>query len=261
MGPVPVRMERFGSSFVEIRDTGVRSEAGGTPLRRCPDWPGGWGSPPFNKEDRLESPYFNNLLDFVSQDERYNREMHKAKMEFEGFAGPIYETDRSYDARINSFHNWYILDRPLESKRITPLQYYLEYNANSLPEDDLRHYSELVDNLHALFEVARHGREGIRVRDLLTGKKYDIGGAEQAQSLDKGVLFNSRIFRHEGACYFSNYFLLHPGAVAKEIRDRAKGLRKGHGDPKAFLFQLVLFQSRYDQYRQMEPRKIYRFDD
>ena len=212
------------------------------------------------KEDRLESPHFNNLLQFVAQEKRYNNELKIAKEEFEKFAGAIFETDRSYDARINSFHNWYILDRPLQGRRKTPLEYFLEFNANSLSKKELINYQELKDNIHSLFELVKIPRGKTLVRDLATGKKYEIADSAQTDYMDKGALFNSRIFRHDGAYYFSNYFLLHPAAVWKQVKKQARRVRKAKEDSTPFLFLLVLFQSRFDQYKQMEPAKIYRFD-
>lgn len=208
----------------------------------------------------MESPYFNNILQLIASDERYNREMTLAKQEFEAFAGPIHETDRSYDARINSFHNWYILDRPLASHGVTPLNYFIEYNANTLAERELTHYRELRANLHSVFELVKPLEGRTRLRDLVTGKKYDVEGTEHTQFVDRGALFNSRLFRHGQAHYLSNYVLMHPGAVYRLIRAEARKVRKARGDPKGFLFRLVLYQSRYDQYKQMEPRNIYRFD-
>jgi hypothetical protein len=207
----------------------------------------------------LESPYFNAILHFVAQDERYNKEMAVAKEEFERFAGPIFETDRSFDARINSFHNWYILDRPLASRGITPLRYFLDYNANSLPPHELKGYQELEQNLHSVFELVRSTEDGTRVRDLLSGKRYEVAGEEVTRFIDKGALFSTRLFKHDERYYFSNYVLLHPAQVTRQIKGETKKLRKARGDPKGFLFQLVLFQSRWDQYKQMDVKNIYRF--
>lgn len=207
----------------------------------------------------MESSYFNSVLQVIAQDERYNREMSLAKEEFEAIVGPIYETDRTYDARINSFHNWYILDRPLRAQGITPLDYFIDYNANSLPLNELTHYRELRDNLHSVFAVTKFLPAHTRLRDLMTGRKYDIEGTEPTEFLDRGALFNTRIFRHGRAYFLSNYLLLHPSAVTKLIRAEARKLRKSKQDPKEFLFRLVLYQGRFDQYKQMEPRNIYRF--
>ena len=208
----------------------------------------------------MESPYFNNILQLIASDERYNREMTLAKQEFEAFAGPIHETDRSYDARINSFHNWYILDRPLASHGVTPLNYFIEYNANSLPERELTHYRELRANLHSVFELVKRLPGRTRLRDLVTGTRYDVEGNEHTQFVDRGALFNSRIFRHGKAHYLSNYVLMHPPSVSKRIWEESRKVRKAKEDPKGFLFRLVLYQSRFDQYKQMNPNNIYRFD-
>ena len=207
----------------------------------------------------MESPYFNSLLNHVAQDERYNSEMSVAKEEFEAVVGPIYETDRTYDARINSFHNWYILDRPLRSQGVTPLNYFIDYNANSLPDSELTHFRELRANVHSVFQLVKFLPDRTRVRDLVTGKRYDVEGTQHTQFLDKGALFNSRVFRHGTAFYTSNYFLLHPPVVAKLIRAEVKRLKKAKADARDLLFRLVLYQGRFDQYKQMEPRNIYRF--
>lgn len=207
----------------------------------------------------MESPYFNNVLHFIAQDERYNSEMSLAKEEFEAIVGPIYETDRTYDARINSFHNWYILDRPLQSHGVTPLNYFIDYNANTLAENELTHYRELRGNLHSVFEVVKFLPGKTRLRDVVARRKYDVEGTEHTQFLDPGSLFNSRIFRHDKSYYTSNYFLLHPLVVGKQIRAEARKVKKAKQDPKDLLFRLVLFQGRFDQYKQMDPRNIYRF--
>ncbi|HUJ75468.1 MAG TPA: hypothetical protein VL359_11445 [bacterium] len=208
----------------------------------------------------MESPYFNSLLHYVSAEQRFNSELAPAKEEFERIAGPIYETDRSFDARINAFHNWYILDRPLRGGK-TPLGYFLEYNANSLPPDEWQRYQELLHHMHSVFELARVSGEDTVLRNLLTGKKLVLPGGEQTAHLDKNAVFSTRIFDHAGTLYFSNYLLLHPGQVRKIIKDQARRLRKAKADATPFLHQLLLFHSRWDQYKQMDLRSIYRFPE
>ena len=208
----------------------------------------------------MKSIYFEKLLSNLAENPDYNHEMPQAKEEFERFAGPIYESDRYYDSRINSFHNWYLLDRPLKSRGVTPLISYLEQNETQLDEADRKGFQELEHNLHSVFELLRSQGGRTRVRDLLTGKKFDVDGQGETEFMDKNTLFNSRIFTHEGKFFFSNYFLLHPGGVYKLIVSKAKKVRKAKTDTKGFLFQLVLFQSRWDQYKQMELHNIYRFE-
>ena len=208
----------------------------------------------------MESPFLNNLLHYVSEDRRYNMELAEAKDEFQQFAGPIFETDRNFDARINSFHNWYILDRPLKAVGKTPLQYFLEFNANTLPAEEFKGYQELQEHVHSLFDLIKIAGDQCVLRDVFTRQKYTVEGAEQAHHLDKHALFNTRLFTHSGRLTFANYIILHPSAVTKTILGQAKKVRKAGGDSEPFLFQLLLFQSRWDQYKQMDIRNIYRFD-
>jgi hypothetical protein len=217
------------------------------------------GGPPSGAA--VESRFLNTLLHYISEHERFNAEMAEARKEFEQMAGGIMENVRDYLARINSFHNWYILDRPLRSLGITPLAYFLEFNANSFSQEELNGYRELGQNLHSVFELSKRTRTQTWLRDLVTGKKYGVEGSEETNHIDPGAIFNSRLFEHSGKWYFSNYLVPHPANVAKEIRKAAKRVRKAKADPKAFLFRLVFFQSRWNQYRQFDSRNIYRFEE
>ncbi|MBI3991843.1 MAG: hypothetical protein HY342_01110 [Candidatus Lambdaproteobacteria bacterium] len=206
----------------------------------------------------MQSRYFTTLLQFVLQDERYNTEMSTAKREFEQMAGPIFATDRGYDARINSFHNWYILDRTLRFNAKTPLTYFLEYNANSLSPSELGEYRALQENTHSVFQLSRLTRFHTHLVDLISGARFKVEGVEDTGTLDRGALFNARLFCHGGKYYLSNYFIMHPAEVTRQVRKRAKRLRKEQADPKQFLFRLLLYQSRWEQYKQMDVEAIYR---
>lgn len=186
--------------------------------------------------------------------------MSGAKVEFERIAGQIMETDRSYDARINAFHNWYVLDRPLAANGKTPLLYFIDYNVNSLADDIITGYRELSDNLHSVFELVRFSHPSVWLRDLITGKKFLVEGAEQMETMERGDLFNCRVFRHGRLSYLSNYLILHPGSVTRMIKSEAKKLRKTKEDPKPFLFRLLFFHSRWEQFTQMDVNNIYRFE-
>ena len=207
----------------------------------------------------MESPYFNSVLQQVSADPRYNRELAVAKEEFQAFAGPIFESDRNFDARINAFHNWYILDRPLKSNGRTPLDYFLEFNANAISAESWQRYAELVRHLHSLFELIKTGPKVTVLRDIVSRKKIALDGAEQTEHLDKGALFNTRLFRHGEQWFFSNYLILHPGSVGKDIKQAARRSKKAHAPIERFLYQLMLFQGRWEQYKQMDLHAIYRF--
>ena len=126
----------------------------------------------------MNSQYFEALFTAVMEDERYRGEMVAAKEEFEPVAGQMMESDESFDARVNAFHNWYILDRTLSGEGSTPLEYFLEFNANSLSQEELTGYRELSDNVHSVFELAKRSREHTWVRDLVSGRKHIVEGGD-----------------------------------------------------------------------------------
>ena len=207
----------------------------------------------------MNSQYFESLFTAIMENERYRGELVAAKEEFEPIAGQMMESDESFDARINAFHNWYILDRPMTGTGMTPLRYYLEFNANVLSEEVVQGYRDLYDNVHSLFELLKFNGEAVYLRDLISRKKYVVEGARQLDSLERGDLFNTRVFRHGKKSYLTNYLLIHPAGVARIIRAEAKKVRKAKEDPKPFLLRLLFFHSRWEQFTQMDEDKIYRF--
>ncbi|MCH7478224.1 MAG: hypothetical protein IIA14_08980, partial [SAR324 cluster bacterium] len=156
--------------------------------------------------------------------------------------------------------NWYILDRPLTARGLTPLQYFVEYNANSFVPDELEGFRRLGEQIHSVFEVVRLGRGGATVRDLIQRKKYSLAEISTLAGLERGSIFNTRIFPNGEGQEISNYLILHPDSVAKRIKAEAKRVGKAGPDARAFLFRLLFFQSRWEQYPQMDVKNIYRFD-
>ena len=208
----------------------------------------------------MSSPYFLQLFSEILEKPRFNSEVTSAKEEFQKIAGQIMESDRSYNARINAFHNWYILDRPLHSVNQTPHRYYIEYNRNTLEETAVKGLGELADNIHAVFQLLKLKKDVFMVRDLASGKKYAVQDAVQVATMEHGEVFNSRLFVHDGKYFLTNYVIVHPPEVAKIIRAEAKRVRKKKEDSKSFLFRLLFFHSRWEQYSQWDVRNIYRFD-
>lgn len=208
----------------------------------------------------MNGQHFEGLLNAILEEDRFRVELIAAKEGFEQVAGQIMESDESYDARVNAFHNWYLLDRPLTQNGKTPLQYYVEFHANSLSAENKANYQEMAGNLHSVFEMLKFSNGRAWIRDLINRKKHLVEDGGQLEYVERGELFNTRLFQHEGRDIISNYLILHPHPVQKMIRAEAKKVRKAKGDPKPFLFRLLFFHSRWEQFTQMDVDKIYRFE-
>ena len=205
----------------------------------------------------VQSKAFEQLIQYVLQKPDYQGEIVEAKAEFETLAGKIYDTDRGYDARIKSFHNWYILDRKLKQGG-TPLDKFLaEEAAADLSGASLVMYQELKENVHSVFVLGKRNERYSWLTNLLNRKTYRVRGSEEVAMLDRGSLFNTRLFPHDNVYYFSNYLVLHPGEILRELRRATAKIRRKRELHKTFLFKLLLFQSRWEQYRQMDVAKIY----
>ena len=51
----------------------------------------------------------------------FSEELFKAREEYKNSVGEIYEDDQSYENRMSHFLEWYVFDRNITGKTITPL--------------------------------------------------------------------------------------------------------------------------------------------
>ncbi len=206
-------------------------------------------------------PYLDQLIAFGSSDDRKN-DLIAAKAEYSHLTTEVHEDDRSFDARMAAFLDWYLFDRPAPATGRSPAQelFELRSQTDALPEelDALRGFTE---TLHGLFEVRKIGKGMIRLRELYSGKDHDVTERRQVAGLEKGDIIEARLIPFGGHLLFSSAFLFHPRegarAIYKEIKRRKK--KEPDRDPKEIVWETSRMAIKVDRYRQIAVEKIYDF--
>ena len=190
------------------------------------------------------------LIQTITQYQDSN-EILDAKRDYQKLAGEIYEDDKSYEARMGLFLEWYMFDRKTPGKEETPLETLIGQNGEGGLPDVLKNVSNFVDFIHSLFVIKKIRDNEVVALNLLNDKKYSVKEKEGKFLFHKNDLFEGRIILMEGDYYFSGNFCFHPKEAEKFVKGEIKkinSVREGYlKELKKANSQLKDFNSRLEK--------------
>jgi hypothetical protein len=193
-----------------------------------------------------------------------DQDLLRAKKEhFERYGEP-HEEDRSYEVRLNGMLDQYLYDFRPAGGLGTTLERFIEAEAASLSPEEIAAYRALAQNVHGLFEV-RKIREGqIRLREVFSGRDYEVTERRHVVGLAKDDIIEARLLPYDGTLFFSGAFLYHPREARKSVLSEVKRLRKAtpkgaEVDVKGFLGRLSRMALKLERYRNVRLESIYDF--
>jgi hypothetical protein len=192
----------------------------------------------------------------------------KAKGEyFSHTGGEVHEDDRCFEARLQGFFNWYLFDR--QQNGVTPAQRFLQERGPNLKAQDKDVLMGFTQSRLGLYEY--RGRKGfflrkpkrgqVRVRDVVTGKDYDVTERRQMHGLEVGDIFEARLVPVAGTWHFSPSFTYHPREqkplILREIKRRKK---QGPVDVRALVWELERMSLQAERFKNVNIEAIYNFE-
>lgn len=161
------------------------------------------------------------LIQKITEDHDSN-DILEAKRDYQKIAGEIYEDDKSYEARMGLFLEWYVFNRHSFGEGKTPLDLLIENNvAGGLP-DELKNIKEFSNNINGLFLVKKIRDNEVVVLNLFDDTKYNVKENAGNFIFHKTDLFEGRIVLFEGNYYFTGNFCFHPKDAEKFIKSEVK---------------------------------------
>ncbi len=107
-----------------------------------------------------------------------------------------------------SFLEFYLFDRPSPVTGKTPAAGALRAAAG--PDQRAAAFRGFTETIHGLFEVRKLGKGEVRLRELFSGKDFDVTERRQLAGLEKGDLLEARLIPFDGHLWFSSAFCYHP---------------------------------------------------
>jgi len=161
------------------------------------------------------------LFEYVAQ-HIPSEQIMVAKNEYQKTTGEIYEDDKSYNARMALFLEWYLLDQYEPGTHHTILENIIEQNSLSWAPERLEAYRNISNNIQALFEVRKVRDNSVTVLDLFTDEKYQVEEEDSKLAFRKNDVFQGRIVPHQDKYFFTGYFCFHPSKTQQYIKGETK---------------------------------------
>ncbi|WP_373049066.1 hypothetical protein [Vulgatibacter sp.] len=206
-------------------------------------------------------PYLDRVIAWATGPER-QEEILRAKEEFRQRTGEFHEDDKSFEPRMAAFLEFFLFDRPLEREGVPPVQAFLDAQRSELPAEDLPRLEALASGLHGIFEIRKLGtKHGLRIREVLSGKDYEIYERRELVGLSKGDILDARIVPwDEESWVFTGAFLYHPAEARKQVLKEAKRRAKADASPLEFAWELARLALKLERYRNVAVEHIYKFE-
>ncbi len=210
---------------------------------------------------RSYQPYLDQLIAHATTDAR-KEDLLAAKAEYFKLTGEVFEDDKTFEARMAAFLDWYLFDRvsPLTSQ--TPAaEFYLRKQSEIGPEG-AHPFRSFTETVHGLFEVRKLGKGTVRLRELFSGKDFDVTERRTLAGLEKGDILEARLVPFAGHLLFSAAFCYHPREVSKAIRAEVKRRKKKEPErsPREFAWECARRALNVERYKQIAVEKIYDFE-
>lgn len=211
-------------------------------------------------EPQSYQPFLDRVVAFASTDDR-KQDLVAAKAEYFRLTGEVHEDDKSFETRMASFLDWYVFDRMSPATARTPSQEFLERHTDTLSVEESAIFRGFSETLHGLFEVRKISKGTLKLRELLSGKDYDVTERRTVAGLEKGDVIEARLIPFEGHLLFSTAFIFHPRegtkSLLKELKRRKK--KEPERDPREIVWEASRMALKVERYRQIAVEKIYDF--
>ncbi|MDT8316896.1 MAG: hypothetical protein RQ824_02755 [bacterium] len=192
------------------------------------------------------------LVEYISASGR-EADVAKAKEEYFRENAGIFGDEESYDMRIGSFLEWYLIDRMIGGKSL------LEEYAESVDDPEKRaKLLSIRDGLRSIFEMTGVYDDRLYLKELISGKKYIVMSPFANKFFKSKNILDCRIFKYDEKRYtMSESYFFHPEKAKKIIVSKLKEAA-ALDKVGALLNSMANMSLKWERYRNFKVEEIYK---
>lgn len=156
-----------------------------------------------------------------------SEEISEIKSEYQKLSGSIFDDDRSYEARMACFLEWFVLERIVPNSTETTIENFIRTNRDAIPSDKINIFRNLTETIRGLFVTKKITPEIVTVVDLINSEKYQVHDSGGKNMFQKNDVFEGRIVLLSAKYHFTGNFCFHPSKSTKYINSAVKKLKQG----------------------------------
>jgi hypothetical protein len=206
---------------------------------------------------RLLKEHFLKALDIYTQGVHYDT-LLEAKKEYFTITGQANDDDDDFEARMNSFNEWYVLQFiSMRGTRTVISDYLINYSIDDVLAKSLSSVN------YSLFEYVGKNLRGFdTLYDMLHDKKITLPKGESLPSIIKDDLFVGRVLNYETQNFLLQGLSVIPKDVRAILKKECKKVRKlkNPSEELKFLLKIESFKTKWIRYGHVDATKIFKFN-
>ena len=168
---------------------------------------------------------FNKIISSIA--ETYSSdEIREIKKEYQNLGGAIFDDDRSYEARMACFLEWFVLERIIPDSTETAIERFIRIKSDAIPAEQLGIYQDFTKSIHGLFIAKKITPDAVTVLNLFSDNKYRVHESGGKNMFQRNDVFEGRIISHFDQFHFTGSFCFHPPQSTKFIKSAVKQIRQ-----------------------------------
>lgn len=181
--------------------------------------------------------------------------------------GKVNPEDEFYQARMNYFLEYCVLERPMTgnsaSDLTSPVTKFFEkhFELTRSTEAAAKFWTNFISFRHGVFQVLKSGSDMLLVKDLITDRSFSIipKAGETLQYLRKKSIFQCFVFGNFDRKYLGQGLIVHPEGSHRDILKYLKNYKKYPSvKPTELLRSLAATNMRFLRMQHVDPSIIYR---
>jgi hypothetical protein len=196
------------------------------------------------------------LMEFSRGD--YFLNLLKAKSEYFQLTGTVNEDDEEYEARMNSFNDWYLFQYISPLTQTTIISEYIK--KHQLTDQLIKSFTSVI---FSLFEFQKKSfKNQIVLEDLIHHKKYVLPIGHEEMALIPKDFFSGRVITYEEEHYLLKGRCILPIDSKSICRKQSKKIHRMNNiqAETEFLLMLEAHKTKWGRYNHVSVDKIFVFD-
>lgn len=189
-------------------------------------------------------------------------EAMRAREEYFERAGKVFDDDGElFEARMASFLEWYIIERPFNggappAARVVALG----DQPGPFSPEERRAAKHLATSHRSLFELVMRAGDRLEVDDLMGGARFAVVERRSTIGFEPGALFEARLLWDGAGVVFGKTFLFHPPDARERVLALAEAANDAGTPTPEVLFRLSRLYVRWHRLGHLGAAKIYAGD-
>ena len=185
-------------------------------------------------------------------------ELARRKEQFFVRTGTPHPEEASYEARMQAFGEWVLLDPPEPGKR----PWLVSLLDRGMLSGELMAYARsLLASQTGLFVLMSPWRKTAWVRDLIGGADFHVTARIPVDGLEPGQIMQTRIFVHDGSVGVTDGMIVHPVFATEIIHQRVREMQTRDVPTMDILHLMAKLAWRASCYPRHAPEVFYDFDN